>query len=296
VHNTVEDRQAFWSDYQPGFRFTSHPVGSRAFFDAVEEHRYSTEPAILEMANFPEVTGLKVLEGGCGIATDGANFARQGARYHAVDLSPVAVSLARHRFEQEELAGDIRQGSLTGLPFGDASMDLVYSNGVIHHLPETQHVLGEFRRVLRPGGKAVVMVYHRSSLNYHVNIMGLRRLLIGAMLLPGGPAAASKLTGEDPALLAQYGALLRQHGRRFLTDKALFLSHNTDGPGNPLSKVYSAREMTRMFTEAGFSSVRTQVRFLNTRIYPAGERLQATRVARRLEKRWGWHLWVTAIA
>lgn len=296
MEDTVEDRRAFWSGYQPGFRFTSEPVGSAAFFRDVEAHRYRTEPAILEMADFGAWAGKDVLEGGCGIATDGARFARHGAHYHAVDLSPVAVSLARHRFEQEGLEGDIRQGSLTELPFEDASMDLVYSNGVIHHIPETQRVVDELRRVLRPGGRAVVMVYHRSSLNHWLNIMTIRRALVGAMLLPGGPRLAAAITGEDRALLAEYGTLLRRHGLRFLTDAQLFLNHNTDGPGNPLSKVLTSREATAMFRRAGFREVSTTTRFLNLRVYPAGERLQATAWARRLERRWGWHLWITATA
>src|SRR5205085_904898 len=116
-----------------------------------------------------------VLEAGCGIGTDGKQFARAGAVYTSIDFSPTALELARQRFAREGLSGEFVAGSLTELPFGDASFDLVYSVGVIHHIPDTERAVAEFRRVLRPGGRVLVMVYHRSSFNYHVSIMVLPR-------------------------------------------------------------------------------------------------------------------------
>jgi hypothetical protein len=74
----------------------------------------------------------------------------------------------------------------------------------------------------------------------------------------------------------------------------VFLSHNTDGPGNPLSKAYTAAGMRRAF--AGFSAVETEVRYLNVRAYPYGERLEQLRPVRWLGRRWGWHLWIRARA
>jgi hypothetical protein len=81
---------------------------------------------------------------------------------------------------------------------------------------------------------------------------------------------------------------------RYLRDSQLFLSHNTDGPGNPLSKAYSAAGIRRAF--AGFDAVDTEVRYLNLRAYPHGERLERLRPVRRLGRRWGWHLWIRARA
>jgi SAM-dependent methyltransferase len=289
---SLEQRRAFWTEYQPGFRFTDAEVGMREFFQAVERHRYALESHIPEVVQFPAWAGTDVLEAGCGIATDGLQFARAGARYTGIDLSPTAVDLARRRFELAEVEGSFVQGSITELPFPDASFDLVYSHGVIHHVPETERVVGEFHRVLRPGGTALVMVYHRDSFNYYFTIMALRRALAGLLVLPGGVSAVSKLTGEPPEVLQGHRRLLSEHGLDYLRDRQLLLSHNTDGPGNPLSKVYTLDDVRQLF--ADFSEVDTAVRYLNLRIYPRGERFARSPLARRLERRWGWHLYVSA--
>ena len=136
------------------------------------------------------------------------------------------------------------------------------------------------------------MVYHRDSLNYYVSIMAVRRALAGLLLLPAGERLAARLTGEPRDVLRGHRELLARHGLRYLADPALFLSHNTDGPGNPLSKVYSRAGMRRAF--AAFEHVDTDVRFLNLRAYPLGERLERMATAQRLGRRAGWHLWVTA--
>lgn len=285
-------RRKFWTAYQPGFRASAAPVGSPAFFAEVEAHRYGLEPHIEELVQFERWGGKDVLEAGSGIATDGVRFVRAGARYVGADFSPTALALAERRLEREPGSSRLVQSSIADLPFPDASFDLVYSNGVLHHVPETATAIAEFHRVLRPSGTAIVMVYHRRSFNFVVSIMGVRRLLALLLLVPGADRAIARVTGEAPAVLAGHRDLLRAHGMRYLADPALFLSHNTDGPGNPLSKVYSAATMRRAFSR--FAEVETQVRFLNLRAYPAGERLERLRVVRALGRRYGWHLWIRA--
>jgi ubiquinone/menaquinone biosynthesis C-methylase UbiE len=288
----METRQAFWTGYQPGFRSSRHARGSPEFFREVEEHRYRLEPHILEAARFEEWRGRDVLDAGCGIATDGVQFSRAGARYTGLDESPTALELARRRFAAQRLDARFVSGSVSSLPFPDASFDLVYSYGVIHHTPETVRAVHEFHRVLRPGGTALVMLYHRASLNYYVNIMLLRRCLVGLLAVPGAAALVARVTGEPPELLEAHRALLRVHGRAYLRAE-LFLSNNTDGPGNPLSKAYTRKEALQMF--ADFGNVSTDVRFLNLRVWPKGDWLARTRLARRLERHVGWHLLVTAV-
>jgi len=283
-------RKDFWGANQPGFKFATAPVGTREFYRQVSAHRYSLEPHILEMADFAAWMNHDVLEVGCGIATDGARFAEAGARYCGLDFAGPALELARRRFALFELPGSFVEADATELPFPDASFDLVYSHGVIHHIRDTERAIDEFHRVLRPGGTAIVMLYHRRSLNYVFTILTLRRLLAGTLLIPGGLRVAARITGEESAMLQGHRDLLRQHGMRYVVDSSLFLSKNTDGPANPLSKVYSRGQAVRMFS--AFRTVETEVRYLNLRIYPGGEGLATTSLARRLERRVGWHLYV----
>lgn len=280
----------FWAQHQPGFKFTDQPVGTPEFFQEVEQHRYETEPHIPAIVGFGNWRGKDVLEVGCGIATDGARFADAGARYTGVDATESAIQLARRRFQQAGLRGDFKVADATRLPFPDSSFDLVYSHGVIHHIPDTQAALREFHRVLRPGGTLLVMVYHRGSLNYRFTIMLVRRLLAAMLLLPGAAKTIAKATREDPAILEGHRTLLRQHGLRYLTDRGLFLSNNTDGPGNPLSKVYTKHDLLL----PGFTDRKFTVRYLNLRIYPFGRKLEQSRLGRRLERRFGWHLYAEA--
>ena len=283
----------FWSRSQPGFRFSSDEPGTPQFFAEVERHRYALEPHIPEVVQFGRWADRDVLEVGCGIGTDGARFAGSGARYTGVDQTETAISLARRRFDLKELAGRFQSCSATSLPFDDGSFDLVYSHGVVHHIADTESAVREFHRVLRPGGTALVMVYHRDSFNYRVNIMMIRRMLAAMLVVPGAPSGIARLTGESPDVLEGHRELLRKHGLGYLTDRERFLSNNTDGPGNPLSKVYSRSDVRALFSD--FASVTTATRYLNLRVIPGGGRLSRLPIARRLERRFGWHLYVQAV-
>jgi SAM-dependent methyltransferase len=282
----------FWNEHQPGFRFSAEEVGTPEFFAEVERHRYALEPHIPEVVGFHRWKGCDVLEAGCGMGTDGSRFARAGASYTGLDISDSALALARRRFDLMGCEGSFVRGSVTDLPFADRSFDLVYSHGIIHHVADTERAVAEFHRVLRPQGTALVMVYHQASLNYWFNIMVLRRAMAPLLALPGAPAVAARLTGEDADFVAGHRGLLAEHGARYLLDAQLFLSKNTDGPANPLSKSYTRADVRALFRS--FADVKTHVRYLNLRLWPAGERLAHSGLARRLEHRIGWHLYAEA--
>jgi SAM-dependent methyltransferase len=288
----VSAAREFWTNYQPGLRASRAPVGSPEFLTEVETRRYALEPDIPELVRFERWADRDVLEAGCGIATDGMRFIRAGARYTGLDFSPTALEFAERRVHLEGGQALFVHGSVTDLPFPDASFDLVYSNGVIHHVHDTRRAIDEFHRVLRPGGHAIVMVYHRNSLNFYVSIMTLRRALAALLLLPGGPGGVARLTGESQSVLEGHRRLLRELRWKYVADASTFLSHNTDGPGNPLSKAYTVDTMRRAFSD--FAGVETHVRFLNLRAYPGGEKLERRSAVRQLGQRYGWHLWVLA--
>jgi ubiquinone/menaquinone biosynthesis C-methylase UbiE len=289
--NLKERVRAFWQANPCGVKFADAPPGTRRFYELVETHRYTKEWHIPRAAGFDKAGGLKVLEVGCGLGTDGAQFAEAGADYTGVDLTNAAVELARKRFELFGLQGTFRTADAENLDFADDSFDLVYSHGVLHHTPETGKAIQEIHRVLRPGGRAIVMLYHRNSYNYRVNISIMRRA--GAQLLrwESGIKLVHKVTGEPLDSLRQHAKLLRTEKESYLKPDE-FLSQNTDGAGNPLARVYTRQEARELFKN--FSEIDVKTYFLNKRWLPLIGSLLPRSLESSLASRWGWHLWIYA--
>ena len=289
--NLKERVRAFWQANPCGVKFADAAPGTRHFYELVEAHRYTKEWHIPAAADFAAARGLRVLEIGCGLGTDGAQFAEAGADYTGVDLTEAAVELARRRFELFDLPGTFKTADAENLPFPDESFDLVYSHGVLHHTPETGKAIQEIHRVLRPGGRAVVMLYHRGSYNYRVNISLLRRA--GAQLLKWetGIKLVNRITGEPLESLREHARLLKTERKSYLKPDQ-FLSQNTDGAGNPLARVYSRKEARELFK--GFSEVTLKTYFLNKRWLPVIGNVLPRSLESRLASRWGWHLWIYA--
>src|SRR5947207_8795298 len=178
--------RAFWQAHPCGTKFSDAEMGTREFFDRVEAHRYGKEWHIPIAANFKSTRGLKVLEIGCGLGTDGAQFAKAGADYTGIDLTEASIELARKRFELSGLKGEFRVADAEKLDFADETFDVVYSHGVLHHTPDTAGAVREIQRILKPGGRAIVMLYHRGSYNYRIGIRVLRRAGAGLLKSDGG--------------------------------------------------------------------------------------------------------------
>lgn len=291
-NNTLKKRvKDFWEAHPCGSRFTAAELGTKDFFELIEVHRYQSERHIPVAAGFASSQGKQVLEIGCGIGTDGVQFAQAGAIYTGVDLTTAAINLAKRNFELRGLAGIFQTADAEKLDFPDSSFDIVYSHGVLHHTPDTRKAVSEVHRVLRPGGQAIVMLYHRNSYNHAVNIRLLRR--IGAYLLRwnSGVRAVHSLTGEPISSLEAHAARFRKDRQHYFEHQE-FLNNNTDGIGNPLARVYSRKEAFELFKD--FSRVRLQAYFLNKRFIPVAGKILPRAFEERLASRWGWHLWVYA--
>lgn len=142
-------------------------VGSderRAFFDALERERYEVDAHIPGWARFERGRGRDLLEIGVGAGTDFTNWVRHGARAVGVDLTEAGVELTRERLALEGLDAKVLVADAEHLPFPDASFDIVYSYGVLHHTPNTARAFAEVHRVLRPGGTMLAMIYRVPSL------------------------------------------------------------------------------------------------------------------------------------
>ncbi len=140
------------------------PPLSREWFERIEAHRYAVEPFIHSVAQFTRHRGKKILEVGVGAGTDHLQWARAGCECHGVDLTQAAIDTTRARLSLYGFDSNLQRLDAETLPFPDATFDLVYSWGVIHHSERPEAILDEIRRVLKPGGRFVGMIYGRRSL------------------------------------------------------------------------------------------------------------------------------------
>jgi SAM-dependent methyltransferase len=153
----------FWNDASCGEQLLLE-AADREGFRKQMALRYRLEPFIEGFADFEGARDLDVLEVGVGLGADHQRFAEAGARLTGIDLTERAVEHTQRRFELFGLRPDVRVADAEALPFADACFDLVYSWGVVHHSPDTPRAVDEIWRVLRRGGRAKLMIYHKHSL------------------------------------------------------------------------------------------------------------------------------------
>jgi len=281
----VNEVREFWNANPCQSRLSSEMDRYR-YFDEIANKRYhGREWHVPIVAQFESFEGKHVLEVGCSIATDGLQFARKGAHYVGIDLTPSAIEIAKERFELYNVKGIFQVANAEeGIPFPTNTFDHIYSFGVIHHSPHTEKIVEEMYRVLRPGGTFTVMLYNRSSINYHVEIMFLRKLFRLLLYPKFMPVLIAKLTGFDQWKLSGHREMMMV--RRSMT-KEQWVSMNTDGPYCPLAKVYNKKEAADLFQK--FRDVRQEVWEFNTDHWPLIRRIIPFSVAQRIGRMWGWH-------
>jgi ubiquinone/menaquinone biosynthesis C-methylase UbiE len=269
----IEAVQAFWNAHPYEIQRSKKAVGTRDYFKEVENRRYLIEPHIPDFADFGRWRDATVLELGCGIGTDAINFGRAGARVMAVDLSEASASLAEQRAEvfglEDRITFVLGNGEILADYLEPSCFDLAYAFGVINHTPNPERALKELRRLIKPGGKLKIMVYHRHSL----------RVL--AIILWKG-----------------FG--------RFWRSDDLVTRHASSEPGCPVTYVYSRKQGRRLVEDAGFRVTRVAVDYIfpyrksaevnHNYVRKLTYRLIPRFVFRALERRFGWHLMIEAEA
>ena len=160
----IDAIQHYWNERIHDLEMTTQAVGSREFFDDLDDYRFDKLHYLPRLVDFNGFRDQKLLEVGCGIGTDLVRFARGGARVTGVDLSTTAIDLARRNFEMHGVqADDLRVENGEALPFDAATFDVVYGHGVIQYTAHPERLIAECHRVLKPGGRGIFMVYNRIS-------------------------------------------------------------------------------------------------------------------------------------
>jgi glycosyltransferase involved in cell wall biosynthesis/ubiquinone/menaquinone biosynthesis C-methylase UbiE len=214
--------QRQWNNDPAGSHYVVEAAAhTKEWFLEAEQHRYGEyAPWMPKTMEFDRHAGEDVLEIGGGMGTDLAQFAAHGARVTDLDLSAGHLTLAKENFLVRGLQGRFVQHDAETLVFDDNTFDVVYSNGVLHHTPNTRRVVHEIFRVLKPGGLAIVMVYAEDSLQYWRTIfwnMGLR------------------------------GGQLRRYSMGELMSRSVERSDNA--AAHPLVKAYTRKRLRQLFED-----------------------------------------------
>jgi len=234
--------------------------GSLAFFDAVRRSRYEvTDAWMTRVMNFHSAAGKRLLEVGYGMGTDLLTWCENGAEVHGIDLTEEHHRLAVENFGLHNCHADLRVGDAAKLPFEDESFDIVYSHGVLHHTPDIEQCLSEIRRVLRPGGRLILGLYHKWSA-FHIYSKIFYDGLVRGLLFTHGYAGlmATLERGAD-------GARIR-----------------------PLVRTYSRGEVRRLLSS--YSDVDIKVAGLGGESLPRIGRFIPGAVIRKLEPWLGWYV------
>jgi 2-polyprenyl-3-methyl-5-hydroxy-6-metoxy-1,4-benzoquinol methylase len=196
-----------------------HGIDSRFF---ASSSFYSGKRPFEKWIPFDALKDKRVLEIGCGLGAHAQLLSEAGCNLTCIDLTEKAVATTKQRLELSGLTADIRRMDAEKLDFADGEFDFVWSWGVIHHSADTERIIREVCRVLKPGGEFRVMVYHRRSLN---GLYCLVRGLFTGKFFRGMSA---------PDVLSFY----------------------TDGY---LARYYTRRELRKLLARSGFSHVETRV-------------------------------------
>jgi len=275
--NEIEIKD-FWQRHPCGEDFVGgaekYESDYTQFFESYDKFRYTKEPHILECLKNIDFQGKRTLEIGLGQGADAEQIIRLGADWFGLDLTHESAKRVQVRLNLRKLkTGGITNGSAVEMPFADDSFDIVFSHGVLHHIPEINKAQSEIHRILKPDGELIVMLYAKNSLNYRLSISLVRRLgLIGMYL--------AKPNADG--LIGQHIKNAKANGLWNYLKMENFIHRNTDGALNPYSKVYDLREVERDFSD--FRIARSYKRFMHAPPLPV------TKLP--FEKFLGWHLWV----
>lgn len=160
----------YWDRNVSNWKVARHlDVGSQAFFEEVERYRFDKLDYLEPVAGYDRHAGKKVLDVGCGLGTDTSRFASHGADVTGIDIAPEAIALAEKNFAWRGLPGQFHVMDGEAMSFPDDSFDFVYCHTVLHFTPSPEKMVREIHRVLKPGGRALLMTINRRSWLYFMH-------------------------------------------------------------------------------------------------------------------------------
>jgi ubiquinone/menaquinone biosynthesis C-methylase UbiE len=230
----------------------------RRFFENVREFMPWKRIPFDPLIDFDALASKDVLEIGVGSGSHAALLAKHAKSFTGVDLTEYAIKSTTSRFERFGLEGTLRRMDAEELDFPDNSFDFIWSWGVIHHSSNTDRILKQMHRVLRPGGQSITMVYHRGYWNYYI-VGGLFHGILRRDLLKTRSLHKTVQRQTDGAIARYYSIdeWKEQVGRYFEVDDVRIYGSKAEVfpiPGGPVKNRIMAmvpNRITALMTNQG---------------------------------------------
>lgn len=256
---TIQQVKRFWENHPLLSSSIPYPPGSGEFLEAFDRERERVEPVGIQkqVYDFKSAQDKNILDVGCGNGWVLSKFFREGAKCFGLDLTQKAIEISQKRFLLMHGKASFMIANAEELPFKDSCFDVVTAMGVLHHTPHIEKAIREIHRILRPGGKIILMLYHKNSV-LHRFYMPLR-------------------------------LFYQTVKERRISIPIQDLINGVDGVGNPLGRVYSRSEVKRMLSS--FVDTRLLTHLVEAYELPWVGHLLGKRFREFLSKRFGWFLY-----
>ena len=159
--SSLKKVHSYWNEESCGESYAGGDFERNGYL-AETKSRYELEPYIIDFAQFDSFKDLDVLEIGVGMGSDHSQIAQSSPKsLTGVDLTERAIEHTKRRFSLLGLNSNLKIDNAENLSFSDSSFDAIYSWGVLHHSANSEKCFDEVWRVLRPKGKAKIMIYYK---------------------------------------------------------------------------------------------------------------------------------------
>lgn len=258
---TINDVKDYWQD-NPLLSFELAYVGSREFFDKLDKiKREDTEKFTLNFWKFDSFRNKRVLDVGCGPGWVSVNYAINGAKVYAIDLTPRAVELTKINLNNNGLTAKVEVGNAEKLQFDNNYFDLIVSSGVLHHTQNIKKAFKECIRVLKPGGKAKITLYRKGILHNKLLFVFVKFVMkLFKIKHPGANLSYAKNVDD----------FIRQY----------------DGVLNPIGIAMNNKEWLEFINDIGFMVKNSEIHYFPKRFMPLNK-IIPNFIHKILDKRFG---------